>query len=107
MYIQLIDKDGFKSSVLNIFPNAEEEFLTKITLWKEELLLWSKEKGFRGTPLGRLEAQTCMVDLIHYLTKYFVKSSDYCDGRIVGTMGLINTEELMHTAKIIEIKVYE
>ena len=105
MFVRLIDEHGFKSPVLDIH-NDEEEFMEQIEMWKMNLLIWVKKTTLTGMPLGRLEANTCIVDLLRHLTSYYVLSSPLCEGRITMTFRLVD-DDYADGSEIIEIKTYE
>ena len=71
MYVQLVDKDNFRSPVLYIHSD-EEEFMEQILAWKKDLLALRKEyPAVDGLPLGRLDPDVAMVDLLRYLGNYY------------------------------------
>ena len=111
MYIQLIDEHGFLSSVLYIHSD-EEEFLEEIDNWKKNLLAIIKDnKHSNGLPLGRLEAQTCMVDLIRHLANYYVESTPLSfipPGNVWSCLKLADQNEVLEYGEpITQIKTYE
>jgi len=114
MYIRLIDKHDFVSTTLYIH-NDEDEFLAQIEEWKKHLHLWLHcNPKMEGTPLGRLDAGACMIDMIRYLSDYFVRTTPNCCGKVMGGLKLEDypkKEELRHNIEssedIIEIKTYE
>lgn len=106
MFVRLIDKDGWKSPILYIH-NDIDEFIREIEKWKAELLKWAKNTGFKGTPLGRLDANSCIVDLLRHLTEYYVKTTPNCEGRIFMTLRLFNESYLTEGDIVKEIKTYE
>ena len=90
MYIQLKDKDNFKSGILYIQCD-EEEFLVQIYKWLKELKEWVNTTIYTGMPLSRFEPDTAMVDLIWHLCEYYNKTSMLREkGRIIGTFRLIS-----------------
>jgi len=99
MYLQLIDKDNFKSVILYIHSDTDE-FLKVIDAWKDELLNYARQEQEHngvGFPLSRLEVDTCIVDLLRVLTEYYVKTSAFIKphtGRIMATMRLLNESDL-------------
>lgn len=114
-YIRLIDKDNFVSTPLHI-QHDEDEFLAEIEKWKQSLLEWVKEDPLRdGMPLGRLDAGTCMIDLIRYLADYYSKTTPNCGGRVWATLKLedfpkkkeLRGTSIEDTENIVEIKTYE
>ncbi len=106
MFLRLIDKDGWKSPVLYIHGD-EKEFIKEIEKWKKDTLEWVKNSDFDGTPLCRLDANTCMVDLLRHLTNYYIKSTPNCEGRIIMTLRLFDEADVSEGDDIIEIKTYE
>ena len=111
MYIQLIDKDGFLSSVLYIHSDYDE-FRAEIDNWKQNLLAIVKSNKYvDGLPLGRLEAQTCMVDLIRHLGNYYVESTPLSfvePGNVWSCLKLADQDEVLEYGNsIVEIKTYE
>ena len=103
MYIRLIDKQKFTSPVLYIH-NDEKEFLHEIESWRKDLLDWVDSLDWDGMPLARLEAETCMVDLLRHLTEYYVRSRPNCGGRIHATLKLL--PGIPENEVIKEIKTY-
>lgn len=88
--IQLLDRYGNYSPVLD-FHCDEEEFIAQVELWLRSLLHWqSVNEDCHGQPLGRLEVEVCMVDLMRHITAYEVKamSASRHIGRIIGTIRL-------------------
>lgn len=114
IFIRLIDKDMFVSPILHIHHD-EEEFLKEIESWKKGLLEWVKEDPRRdGMPLGRLDAGTCMIDLLRHLVEYYIKTTPNCGGRVWATLKLIDQPKNKslrideeRSADVIEIKTYE
>lgn len=115
MYIQLVDKHGSESPLLYIHSD-HEEFMAEINKWKGGLLEWAKQDIVRGLPLGRLEASTCMVDLLHHLTGYFVECAkndlakyEYFQNRITNCLRLLNSDYLdsVDEDEVVKIKTYE
>lgn len=116
MYIRLIDRRHFVSSILYIHHD-EDEFLAEIYKWRAGLWAWVKEDPLRrdDMPLGRLEAGTCMIDLLVHLHKYYVETTPNCGGRIIGSLSLerfpkaihLRTPDIESTEDIVEIKTYE
>jgi len=93
MLIQLIDKDGFKSAVLDIHDNAEEEFIAAIKHWFVWLHYWlERNPKMDGMPLGRLDPDTAMVDLMRELTQRYLLNTPNCNGRIIATFRLQNED---------------
>ncbi len=89
MYIQLKDKDNFKSGVLYIHCDTEE-FLAQINKWLVELKDWVASTVYSGMPLSRFDPEVAMVDLIWYLCKYYDETSMLREkGRIIGTFRLV------------------
>ena len=105
MFLRLVDENEFKSPILDIHSD-EKEFLKQIELWKSHLLIWAKRTSLIGTPLGRLDVNTCIVDLLRHLTSYYVLSSPHCEGRITMTFRLVN-EDYAKGSEITEVKIYE
>ena len=111
MYIQLVDRDGFLSEVLYIHSD-KDEFMTEVNNWKKNLLdIIKTNKYTNGLPLGRLEAQTCMVDLIRHLGNYYVESTPLSfipAGNVWSCLKLASQNEVLEYGEpIIEIKTYE
>jgi len=117
MYIRLIDKDNFVSNTLHI-QHDEDEFLAEIEKWKHGLLEWVKKQGERskvGMPLARLDAGTCMIDLIRHLAEYYINTTPHCDGRVWATLKLedfpkdkeLRSFDIEEAVSIVEIKTYE
>jgi len=106
MYIKLVDKDKFESAVLYIHQDIDE-FLGEIDKWKADLLSWVAGLDNDGHPLMRFDADVCMVDLLRHLTAYYVRTSPYCEGRIVGTFRLIAPPVKLTNEIVMEIKTYE
>jgi len=115
MYLRLIDKGNFVSPILYIHAD-EEEFMGEVKRWKENMLQWIKNNPEMDcTPLGRLDAGVCMIDLLQHLAKYYVETIPGCKGKVISTLKLDehpkakelrsgNTEDM---ESIIEIKTYE
>jgi hypothetical protein len=93
IFIRLIKRSDrqLKSPVLYIH-NDEKEFMREIRKWKKDLIAWSKEGYNDGTPLGRREINTCIVDLLRHLTAYYVVTTPNCGGHIRGTFRLVDEE---------------
>ncbi len=115
MYLRLIDKNNFVSGTLHI-QHDEEEFLSEIEKWKQGLLKWVEEDAQRdGMPLGRLDAGTCMIDLIRHLSEYYILTTPRCGGRVWATLKLEDFPKdkslrgscVEDTENIVEIKTYE
>jgi len=106
VYIKLIDRHKFESSVLHIHGDIDE-FLEEIQKWKTELLAWAADLKYDGMPLMRLEADVCMVDLLRHLIAYYIKTSPYCKGRVVGTFRLVGPPVDLTNETVMEIKTYE
>ena len=111
MWFRLIDKDGFVSPLVHI-QHDEEEFLGVVDKWKKELHEWIKEDSHRaGMPLGRLDAGTCLFDLVRYLGNYYVESTPNCAGRVWATLKIEDfpKDEKLRVAihEVLEIKTYE
>ncbi|KKN28304.1 hypothetical protein LCGC14_0855400 [marine sediment metagenome] len=106
MFLRLIDKDGWRSPVLYIHSD-EKQFMEEIEKWKKDLLEWVKNSTFRGTPLCRLDANTCIVDLLRHLTNYYTESTPNCEGRIIMTLRLFDNAYIDEGDVVIEIKTYE
>ena len=106
MFVRLVDKDNWKSPILQIH-NDEEEFLSEIEKWKKDLLEWvANNTDYNGTPLARLDVNTCIVDLLRHITDYYVKTTPNCDSRIIMTLRLVE-EDYAAGEDIMEIKTYE
>lgn len=105
MFIRLVDKDGLKSPILSIHCD-EKELLGQIESWKEDLLIWSKRTTLTHTPLGRLEADTCIIDLLRHITSYYLISTPHCEGKITSTLSLVD-ESYVAGSEILEMKTYE
>jgi hypothetical protein len=109
MYVQLIDKDNFKSPVLYIHAD-EDEFMAQIKVW---LVLVRKViadyPSVNGLPLGRLEANTAIVDLIRHLGNYYVETTPLSfvpSGHVYGCLRLVNeTDALKYGTDIIKINL--
>jgi len=94
MFIQLIDKNGDKSPFLYIHHDYKE-FLNEIEKWRQDLIQWRKNNPLDdGTPLGRGDVSTCIVDLLRHLTEYYVKTDAHNKGRITNTLCLYSTEDI-------------
>ena len=110
MYIQLVDKDGFKSPVLYIHSN-EDEFMEQINLWQQKVYeILDNYPHVDGLPLGRLDPNTCMVDLIRYLADYYIKSTPLSfvpAGHVYTTLAIKNEENLAAGDVITRINLYE
>lgn len=115
MYIRLIDKDNFVSGTLHI-QHDKEEFLAEIEKWRQGLLKWVKEEEDRdGMPLGRLDAGTCMIDMLKHLHEYYILTTPNCGGRVWATLKLedfpkdkrLRGPSIEDTENIVEIKTYE
>lgn len=110
MFIQLVDEHNFKSPLLYIHAD-EDEFMAEIEEWKEGLLKWAEDPLVQGLPLGRLDSNTCIVDLMRHLTKFYVESTELSfskEGRIFGTLRLLNESYLDGMDEdVVEIKTYE
>lgn len=106
MYIQLIDKDNFKSPILYIHSD-EEEFVEQIMLWKKSLHELRKNyPKVDGLPLGRLEPDVAMVDLIRHLGNYYVENiplSFLPNGHVYGCLRLVNEAD----EEVIEINLHD
>lgn len=115
MYVQLIDKHNFTSPILYIHCD-KDEFMGQIEKWKTDLLQWIEENPeVKGLPLGRLEPNICMTDLIRHLTSYYAKVCaeqelpEYFQGRIPGTLHLMNDSYLSADdfEEVIRINLHE
>ena len=108
MYVVLVDKDGFESPALYIHCD-EEEFLAEIEKWKADLLTFVRTTLGPGMPLTRLEAETCMLDLVGHLVQYYkdtaIGSMD-C-GHVLGTLFLAGPQRYPLQGKVVRIKTYE
>jgi len=105
MFVRLVDKDNWKSPVLYIHSD-EKEFMVEIEKWKKDLLEWVASLDYDNTPLARLDANTCIVDLLRHITDYHVRTTPGCGGRIRATLRLFD-ESYADGDDIIEIKTYE
>jgi hypothetical protein len=77
MWLRLIDKQNFVSPCIHI-QHDHEEFLKVVYEWREKV--WDfldSDPKMDGTPLGRLDAGTCMFDLIRYLGEYYIKTDPF------------------------------
>ena len=110
MYIQLVDEHNSKSPLLYIHAD-EDEFMAEIEEWRQDLFKWAKNPEVRGLPLGRLEANTCIVDLMRHLTAFYVESTElsFAKGRVFGTLRLLNESYLASydSEEVIEISLVE
>lgn len=68
--------------------------------------MWVKKTTFTGVPLGRLDAQICMVDLLRHLTSYYILTTPLCEGHVIATLYLLNDNDYSQE-EVIEIKTYE
>jgi hypothetical protein len=110
MYVRLVDKDNFKSPILYIHAD-EEEFMKQIELWLEQVKkVIADYPQVDGLPLGRLEPDTAMVDLVRHLGNYYVESTPLSFlpvGHVYGCLRLVNeTDSLRYGHKVIEIKLH-
>lgn len=112
MYIILIDEHGFTSPALSIHSD-HDEFLVEVEKWKKDLHETIKaNKYVNGLPLGRLEASTCMVDLVRHLANYYVESTPLSfvePGNVWSCLRLVNNRaDLKEIAdEVVVIKTYE
>lgn len=115
MYIRLVDKNNWVSVPIHIHSD-EKEFLVQVYKWRKELWQWiSDNPKAKGMPLGRLDAGTCMFDLIRYLGKYYIENTPDCEGRVWATLKLedfpkdknLRGVEIEDQITIMEIKTYE
>jgi len=108
MFIQLIDKDGFKSPVLYIHSD-EDEFMAQINLWLQQVYeTIDSYPTLDGLPFGRLDPNTCMVDLIRHLGNYYVESTPISfavPGHVYSCLRLWNEEDV--DDEIIQINLHE
>jgi hypothetical protein len=109
MYVQLIDKDNLKSPILYIHAD-EDEFMTQIELWLAQMKkVIADYPQVKGLPLGRLEPNTAIVDLVLHLGNYYVKSTPLSfapPGHVYGCLRLVNeTDALKYGDKVIKIKL--
>jgi hypothetical protein len=74
MWLRLIDKQNFVSPAIHI-QHDHEEFLKVVYEWREKVwALLENDPEVSGMPLGRLDAGTCMFDLIRHLGEYYIKT---------------------------------
>jgi len=112
MYLRLIDKNKFVSPILYIHGD-EEEFMGEVKRWKENLMQWIENNPeMNRTPLGRLDAGVCMIDLIRHLSKYYIETSPHCKGKVIATLKLdeypkFRSERTEDMVDVVEIKTYE
>ena len=112
MYIRLIDKGGWRSPIFHIHSD-EEEFLQQIEVWKKEIHQIHKDyPHMDGLPLGRMDAGTCMFDLIRHLGNYYVESTPLSfipKGHVYSCLKLIEDkeEETLKHEDVLEIKTWE
>ena len=110
MLIRLVDKDNFKSPVIRIHADGEE-FMEQIELWKKEIhKIHDEYPHMDGLPLGRMDAGTCMFDLIRHLGNYYVESTPLSfvpKGHVYSCLKLLETIEKFDDEDITEIKTYE
>jgi len=109
MYVQLIDKDDFKSPILYIHAD-EEDFMNQIEIWlKQVKKIIIDYPIVTGLPLGRLDPNTAIVDLIRHLGNYFVENTPLSflpSGHVYGNLRIINEEEVLkYGDQIVEIKL--
>jgi hypothetical protein len=109
MYIQLVDKDNFKSPVLYIHSD-EDEFMEQIQAWKKDLHELREEyPAIDGLPLGRLEPDTAMIDLLRYLGNYYVESTPLSflpPGHVYGCLRIMDSKKVYGEA-ITEINLHD
>ena len=111
MYIQLVDKDGFKSPILYIHAD-EDEFMAQIEIWRKQIQkVIAEYPHVDGLPLGRLEPATCMMDLIRHLGNYYVENTPLSFvpvGHVYGCLRILNEEEVLkYDNEITEINLHE
>jgi hypothetical protein len=111
MYIQLVDKHGFKSPILYIHSD-EEEFVEQINIWRNRIReIIINHPHANGLPLGRLEPNTCMVDLIMHLGNYYVENTPLSfvpKGHVYGCLSLMNEEDVLEYGdEITQINLHE
>jgi hypothetical protein len=70
MLVQLIDRDGWKSPVLDIH-NDHDLIASFIEDWKIQLTNWSASFPRGGPPLSRFDPNVAMCDLIYKLGRRF------------------------------------
>jgi hypothetical protein len=109
MYVQLIDKDRFKSPILYIHSD-EDEFMAQIGIWLAQVKkVIADYSHASGLPLGRLEPDTAMVDLVRHLGNYYVESTPLSSlpaGHVYSCLRLVNeTDVLKDGNEVIKIEL--
>lgn len=114
MYIQLVDKHNFRSPILYLHADRDS-WIEQIEKWRNDLLSWLEETGMggHGTPLTRLDAEACIIDLLRHLIAFYKSEMDehfpQYEGRVFGTFRLFNESHLTEEDKkeVVIVKVFE